>query len=1373
MRIVTSVMLTMLLLTTSLHAQVQIMATIRNPAPSQLSAWQRDPSVAQVRILNRGQDLPRMRLSITIYSVTRGNRVAFTNDDSREIPRFDVPGRGKMTTLSGQQVINTSAVSIDRSLQAMAAQTNSLPEGEYQVCLTLLDDAGNPYDDANVYCTIVSVVIADPPTLVFPVEDQVIDDEALMFRWTPVRRTTTGADVFYELVVVPILGKEQPATALERNERLFFKRLQRPEYLMTKSDRPLTINGASRFAWQVRAVNATGQPCTSNNGFSEAAEFRIDRTKPPTDTQKPDTLVLNGYTIAVTQWSPPDKSGTYSGRGCLVLKCDQRSSSSTARSTVKRPAYTWSDVPVTSTSDSTMPRMTGGIPTRTKIAPVTTDVRIPSVTPTTLAPCIDVSFQYVQWRGEDKRTVVADQGLVIYPATSLSERTMTWFPSDSLVVDIDTMEITATSAKVAGSAYHKTATVGRGTGEPGRFPFPLVSIPSPCDLLVSVQASSEEMFIGETQCAVIVTNYTIDASRGRSAGGTSPSDVAILWNQYGTRRHRIGQHEIWSNTGYTQLHLFGVQGVLNDQGVQCKLQGTPTSSDITTQTMVIPYEHTITYRECYLTVQNSRIVRGNIVGSLQPDNGHMATNRTSTIALADSSIIDSTGSIIIEEVIDPTEPSVTYTFGDRTTRSLSFLATITPSPTARIYARYPSTWVAPIRWSAFQMPAPARIHARDAYAGILTSDSVIIALDINNSRDIHNQPFSGTNFLRGQLLLGADGMSGDLAFDSMRDSTVPNGISVGRKMSSMYMGGQNVFNLLGHSTPNAGPGKRRAHQQFLLSFTSEALTTARIAGSVTLPSNALAYTVAQQPITATLDVPASWISFDSTQRTINPWGVTFHPIEGTQSSGVMIPATGTVNLSGARMQEAVHFTVPFGLQKMEFYADGSVGSTAIDANTADQEFDGFPYAPDRVLLSPIPPAAGSSPYIATTGHVDIPAFGLRYMNISDSLHTNRERPYRGRFVTLARDSANGRRASDLDFSTDGLATQSYTMAYDEVGQDGFVGKGTVIVPHLGKLSSSLTARRNTVCFSGKEESIYTPGIAPFVIFGALGDRWSCGCVEGDVFSTVGAGARVVGNGTGPAGYFRAGVGLEVTYGIRNNITTLWASGGAALNLILSDADGQVLLQGVMNESERSLRGTMHLNTTVASLAGGILMDGELDLYYRSMQDNLDAFYIQGVAKVTGQAFNHAGGGSASLQGGFFFGHRIPREDAWVLYGEDARFKLRDEFIPATLTGMYLYGGTRSEIDLWLARLRVDLHVGVGGFMGALMTTCGVDVHGILARGLVEASALVNLQAAAGMNTGLAGRTVLQGCVNTIILGKYCAYASLGISVSQRKGLVIE
>lgn len=1397
-------LLSLALIAVAARAQVQMQLIVRSPAPAQLTTWQRDPSVAQIMIVNRGLDLRQCRIAIEIRS-SSGQVIASTNDDARDIPRFDVPGNGKMTKLTGREVLNVNAVRIDRSLYKIAAQTNSLPEGDYTCCVRLLDGEGNEVGSSTEACADVSVVIADPPTLISPIQDQALDGALIQFQWTPVRRSLAEGAVEYELLVVPILGKEAPSIAIERNERLLFKRVQRPEYPLTKMDRPLTANGATRFAWIVRAVTTDGQPCTSNNGFSEVGTFSIDRLQTTTfdkPSARPDTIIVNGYSIAVSHWNPPGEDGLLSGRGCLVNRCATLSGPAVSvpdygASQVGRQRYTWRKMDVvdnpTDTSsqisterarqiagEHTMPGSTLSIPRKRILDTTGTRQSIVSETAALFEKarrCSAVDFEGVRLGTLQGATATIIAGAVTFPSSMNVSGPILWFPSDSFIVEVDTMIITPSSAMAAGSAYHRTATLGKGTGESGRFPFPLTPITAPCEIVANVKTQTEAMFIGESQCAIKAREYVIDFSRTQTLIFENPQDIGIVMRRVSTEGYGYGA--VFNNTGYLAIPLYGDVAIIKDGGLSVRLSNTFPRGDTNFQRTTIPYGHKIAYSALDLEFANSTFSGGVFKAYVKPDSRHNVSdpNFDHLQCNAPTNRIESNYTIRIDQELTSTSPK----FAFKTVYAggvVPYVFVTEPKGDARVFGFYPAGWVAPKRWEPFRMPSTSQLVQRREFVGLLLNDTARFAIETRNGRDIMNKPFDARTFVSGRLLIGADGVSGDLSYSTMIDSSTAVVCKVGRIGGQHYKSDSTGFRFFA-VRDSRSDSRKTSPSTFDLSFSGDVVTATQMSGAVSLPNESLVFLVPKLDLTSTGDVPAAAVMIDSRIETRNAWSLAIRPALPDQTSmGAMNPGSGVVTLAGATISEEVHFKKPFSILASEFFASGAVGRMVIDANTAGQEFDRFPYAAGMVQLSPVPGPANQQPYLVTSGLVDLPFFGNTQMTIVDSLSTITDRPFRGRHVTVPTTPIPGLPPSDLHLEKrDATGNFSFDITYSDASQDGFFGKGSTDISYLGTFDAELTLRRNSACFSGASSSAGNSGsVAPLAAFGTLSDVWSCACADGDAFKTIGAGGRIAHSPSALFEIIQGGVGLEATVAQHHDVSTTWVSGAAMINANLLvvgvGADARLLFMGVTDHRENNTRGTLTLDAQIATTLAGMTCDAELDFYMGS-EAGERVTYIQGAATVRSDVMLLVGGATAEVQGGFFIGYNVPKRLAWVFAAEDARFKLNSDLLPQRLSGLYLYGGVSGYVDALLAGARVDAHVGVGVVSRGLLVTAGVDLHVELLMGLIYGSALVNLQVAVGVPTGLYGRAELQGCINTGLFGKYCASANIGVGMSTQKGFYFE
>lgn len=1387
-------------LAVSAQAQVSIRVTIRMPAPAELSTWQRDPSVAQISIKNTGQGIKRARVSIEIQD-EGGKVVASTDDNATGIPRFTVAGGGAVTTLSGRDVLNTAAIRINKALYRTAAQTNSLPEGDYTRCVRLLQDDGSDVEGATEACANVSIVIADPPRLVLPASDQELETDRVQFQWTPV--IAAGATgIRYELTVVQLGAKDDPAVAIDRNEKLLVKTINRTDYLMTALDRGLAINGARRFAWRIRAVTATGQAATSNNGLSEVGTFSIALAGKATQTAtrtRPDTIVMSGYKIAVSSWLPRNANGTYSGSGCLVLACDQRTNKpidipDVERSMVKRKGYNLrtmtvvDDVkdPATELSRKDLVKAAGStfkagqkitVPIRTDMAGFDTEAAgkaIIGALSDLQRDCHPVDFVGVFLNDTASATVVTSSGTINYPGSPLVDMPMRWYPTDSFVVVIDTMQITPSIVGVGGYAYHVSALLGYGTGDPGVFPFSIRDgyVTDPCSFYAMVRGTTTQpMFIGESQCVVTAEEYLLDFTKTWSGPGQPDARLGITIGKLIT----VGKTNTWTNQGFLRLNMIGRANIL-DSGITAQLQTSSTDPNRNMHFTTIPVRHQFAYDSVLVRFKNSTFAGADYKGALYTDTVH-ASHAANTRRLILNRVphpIDADYTIRFRDVLDTTMPAFWFCSPDNRGKH-PYIFTVERGPRAKVFGRYPATWVAPQRWSPFSMPPTADLVSSGGFVGILLDDGCKLGVTIDG-RDVGRQPFYSGFHVGGRAIIGPDGITAGLTYKAVIDTARLNAIDIGRLSSPTYDADSARFSIWG-SAPDTNNPTAPKHSVFAISFNGSAVDSTVIQGVGRVVNTPTRFMVDHLVLTSLADVPAPFINMTESQRTSNPWNLSIEPVSTTQTHmGYAVATHGFLQITGSVLREPVHFSQPFKIMAMELLANGGSGRLALDFNAAGQTFDGFPYTPEQVRLSPLPTAAGSEPYLATSGNVSYPFFGANYLHVLDVSDTSRALPFYGRRIVLRTTPFMGFAGTTVSLRKESaLARFAFDITYNDAAQFGFQGTGIVDLFAIGPTRATVLINPEQLCFQAKAEVAATSELNDGLsTFGALADIWACGCAENDAMNAIAAGGRIAMNGSALFGLGRAGGGLEATLGLRPNVATFWISGGAMLNGLLLDNDQHMLVTGVVNKRERFARATVYLSSTWALPVGGAQSDTELD-FFSGIAPNLQPMaYFQGRGSVEMQFASLTTNASSRKEAGLFLGTNVPKEKAWILYATDGRFRLRDEFIPDLLSGLYVYGTDRSSLDLALISGRIDTHVGFGGFTEGVGITGGVDVHGRIFGGLIYASAMANLQlAAGGADSGLYGRLALQGCINTIIWDSYCASLDLGVGMTTSRGLYIE
>ncbi len=272
-------------------AQLSATLNIRTPAPPQLSTWINDRTVVQLIVINRGSAaLPNCRASFFIRNIENQNIIARSNDNSAAVPRFTIPAGVSTTTFFGRNLVSEQAIDYDQRLISTVVATNSIPEGNYEFCVKILDQTGRTL--AEVPCRTFTVLIPDPPTIVSPANNaELLSQVPPTFVWTPVQFV---GNVRYNLKIAPLFAGQNRRQAIESNPPLvnqsgivgtsFFYNPSLPSFSLYAQ--------AIGWVWQVQAVDTRGVPVTRNEGRSEIGAFKFKAPaptaqKPPIQTPPP------------------------------------------------------------------------------------------------------------------------------------------------------------------------------------------------------------------------------------------------------------------------------------------------------------------------------------------------------------------------------------------------------------------------------------------------------------------------------------------------------------------------------------------------------------------------------------------------------------------------------------------------------------------------------------------------------------------------------------------------------------------------------------------------------------------------------------------------------------------------------------------------------------------------------------------------------------------------------------------------------------------------------------------------------------------------------------------------------------------------------
>lgn len=273
----------------SAYSQVLTVVT-RNPMPSSLAEWQRDRSLIQVVIINQAgaSAKPNCFIGYVLKDANSGKVIAQSDNNHPAIPRFSIPAGPSTITRLGNQVINENSSIFDASIRTQVITTNSIPEGNYDFCVTLFDERGTAIGELGELCRFFTVTIPDPPMLIAPQHQQSINKALLpVFSWTPVITGTVNS-LHYSIKVCPVFEGQNDRFAIDNNPILHEnKRVTSTTYMYPPSALSFSsYTGAIGFVWQVQALQGNGMPATRNNGKSEIHRFTFTSSNDQTNNSE-------------------------------------------------------------------------------------------------------------------------------------------------------------------------------------------------------------------------------------------------------------------------------------------------------------------------------------------------------------------------------------------------------------------------------------------------------------------------------------------------------------------------------------------------------------------------------------------------------------------------------------------------------------------------------------------------------------------------------------------------------------------------------------------------------------------------------------------------------------------------------------------------------------------------------------------------------------------------------------------------------------------------------------------------------------------------------------------------------------------------------
>ncbi len=262
---------------TPVYSQVDLNLIMRNPTPSEIYEWQKDPTIIQIIATNHSTS-EYLNASFGFRITNENGTIIAESDYKRTSRRFTISPMPQVTVLNGQQLIDVNSIRYNSSLKNLLLSANSIPEGYYDICISIYDQNGINITNGEEYCTSFSVLIPEPPVLLSPIDDEVINSPFPNFLWSPVTSYNAARNqITYKLKICPVYEGQSPRTAIDMNPVLLEKsNILTSSYMYLPSDMPFDYyKNVNQYVWLIQAFDMNGNPATKNKGKSELATFRL------------------------------------------------------------------------------------------------------------------------------------------------------------------------------------------------------------------------------------------------------------------------------------------------------------------------------------------------------------------------------------------------------------------------------------------------------------------------------------------------------------------------------------------------------------------------------------------------------------------------------------------------------------------------------------------------------------------------------------------------------------------------------------------------------------------------------------------------------------------------------------------------------------------------------------------------------------------------------------------------------------------------------------------------------------------------------------------------------------------------------------------
>ncbi|HLP14698.1 MAG TPA: hypothetical protein VK470_00490 [Bacteroidota bacterium] len=293
-----SLLIAMVVVHTGASAQGwQLDVTVQSDPPPYVSDWKQMNGLAVLVLANPDLTVPTPVRIVTeaFQNVPLGTPVFKSRTDKILMP-------SSVITLNNTDLVEIDITQVDEALKDRVIRSGRLPEGNYYVCITVLDpSSGAVY--VRKTCAGFRITDSDPVKLLWP-ENAYTQPLAQYpeFSWTPVNSPADAA-ITYKFKLVELLSGQNPFQAIDANQPHFETAVVRKFLLQYPMSAQELVEGKT-YAWRVQTIDQNDLPATRNKGFSDVWTFTFRPAAPPVPRELGVELLYPADRDTIP-WIPP------------------------------------------------------------------------------------------------------------------------------------------------------------------------------------------------------------------------------------------------------------------------------------------------------------------------------------------------------------------------------------------------------------------------------------------------------------------------------------------------------------------------------------------------------------------------------------------------------------------------------------------------------------------------------------------------------------------------------------------------------------------------------------------------------------------------------------------------------------------------------------------------------------------------------------------------------------------------------------------------------------------------------------------------------------------------------------------------------------